>query len=244
MSNSPNIVSPNFEEIEEVQRSLSNLTVDTTRTKDRSRQLSVHIESKDAKTLIERRRSLPDLANPRKKSLLQRSFRLRKRKENLRNTREVVVSSPISSGSSSQFYIRGQETLVSHSPVPPTICSSSLKSKSQCNLYDLVPIRHESMKDVILNSEAAPFDPRSTFEAEASIPNSVLDQYDTPPVTSSATKISESNKDHPVDNQIKKEKIYGTYGKNYKTLSKGFNARAYFTGVCLLYNPYYSNFEF
>ena len=233
MSNSPCIVSPNFEGIEEAQRSMSNLKVDSTPTKEqRPRQHSVHVESKDSKTLIERRRSLPDLANPRKKSLLQRSFRLRKRKENVRNMKEIVVSSPIPSGLSSQFYIRGQEALISHSPVPPTTCSSSLESKPQYNLYDLVPIRQENMKDVILKNEADSFDSPSTFEGEDSRLDSILDRYDTPPAISSATKINETNKDHTEENKNSKQ-IYGMYKKSENSPCLSFTFKK--SEICLLY---------
>jgi len=213
ISNSPSIISPNFEGIEEIQRSISNMKVNNTSNKDRPRQLSVNIESKDTKTLIERQRSLPDLANPRKKSLLQRSFRLRKRKEDVKSTREIVVSAPISSTvGSSQFFIRGQDAIISHSPIPPATISSSLESKAhQYNLYDLVPIRHDDdTKNVVLNN-AAPFDHRDKFKAEDSVPDSILDRYDTPPLVSSSTMKVEGFNDHFEENQVEKKQNYGTY---------------------------------
>ncbi|XP_066915607.1 ack-related non-receptor tyrosine kinase-like isoform X2 [Clytia hemisphaerica] len=145
-----------------VNKTMSSLKLQDSGISNKSK-LSTSEGTKSSKTMTERRRSLPDLANPRKRSLLRRSLRFRKKKEEL-TSKELTVSAPIpNTESSAKFYIPGQDAMI-----PGGTANSSLESKLQCNLYDLVPIRDHSKTKVL--------------EDLAVVDNRDLEsRYDTPP---------------------------------------------------------------
>ena len=183
-----------------VNKSMSSLKLQETSTKPK---LSTSEGTKSSKTLMERRRSLPDLANPRKRSLLRRSLRFRKKKDELNPSKELTVSAPIpNTEGTAKFYIPGQDAMIPG----VTAANSSLESKLQCNLYDLVPIRDHQP-----TSQAASENDSLTKRIEdLTIDTSDVElRYDTPP----PPKAVHSNTQNLLDNgstTVEDSQIYGT----------------------------------